>query len=269
MNGHWTAKPAAHTAPAGDSRRHDLGFAIAWCAVLAAYNNLVGAHPWHRRWYTPVNAGAAGAALLAAAASGLTAADMGFGRGRWLPGRSGSRLAAAAAAGWLVVAVVPTARPVLSDKRITAFDGRAVAYQAVVRIPVGTVLWEEIAFRGVLQAALRRVMSEDAAITVTSSVFGIWHIRPTVEALRVNGLAGGRRHAVAGVLAGVAVTAAGGALLSWLRVRSGSLAAPVLLHLATNCSGLVTAWAVAGLPGRMRDRGVAGAQGRACAEQLA
>ena len=41
------------------------------------------------------------------------------------------------------------------------------------------------------------------------------------------------------------MTTAGGVLLSWLRARSGSLAAPVLLHLATNCGGLVVAWAVA------------------------
>lgn len=38
---------------------------------------------------------------------------------------------------------------------------------------------------------------------------------------------------------------AAGALLSVLRQRSGSLAAPVLLHLATNCGGPVAAWAVA------------------------
>jgi hypothetical protein len=47
------------------------------------------------------------------------------------------------------------------------------------------------------------------------------------------------------VAAGVAVTAAGGALFSGLRARSGGLTAPVLLHLATNCSGLVVAWTVA------------------------
>jgi hypothetical protein len=43
----------------------------------------------------------------------------------------------------------------------------------------------------------------------------------------------------------VAATAAGGVLLSWLRTRSGSLAAPMLLHLATNCGGALTAWAIA------------------------
>ena len=46
-----------------------------------------------------------------------------------------------------------------------------------------------------------------------------------------------------GVAAGVAVTTAGGVLLSWLRARSGRLAAPVLLHLTINCGGLAAAWA--------------------------
>jgi membrane protease YdiL (CAAX protease family) len=72
---------------------------------------------------------------------------------------------------------------------------------------------------------------------VGSAVFGLWHIRPTAEALAVNRLAAGggaRVLAVAGVVAG---TAGAGALLCLLRERSGSLAAPVLLHLAANCAG--------------------------------
>lgn len=228
------------------SRLRDIGFAIASCAVLAVYNNVSEQRPWRSRWYVPANACATGAALSAAAASGLTAADIGLGREAWLPGLLASRLAAATAAGWLLIAVVPATRPLLGDKRITSLKGRAVAYQAAVRIPVGTVLWEEIAFRGVLQAALRRVMSKNAAVTVTSVVFGVWHVRPTAGALRVNGLAGNRRRAAAGVLAGVAVTTAAGAFLSWLRERSGRVAAPVLLHLTANSGGLVAAWAVAG-----------------------
>lgn len=224
----------------------DTGFAIATCAVLAAYNNVLGRHPWHDRWYVPRNACATGAALSAAAASGLTAADIGLGRGTWRLGRPGSRFAAAAAAGWLLAAVLPASRPLLGDKRIAGLDWRAVAYQAVVRIPVGTVLWEEVAFRGVLHAALRRVLPSRAAVAVTSGVFGLWHIRPTLQALRANGLAGDRTQAAAGVCAGVISAAAGGALLSWLRDRSGGLAAPMALHLAANCGGLVTARAVSG-----------------------
>ncbi len=232
----------------GSRRRADAGFAIASCAVLAAYNNVVGMQSWHRRRYPVLNACATAAALSAAAASGLAATDLGLGRAELLPGlRIGSRLAAATAGGWLAVALVPTARPLLGDERITGLTGREVAYQVMVRIPVGTVLWEETAFRGVLQAALRRVMPGGTAVAVASGVFGIWHIRPTIGALRANKLAAGPGKTLAAVSAGVAATAAGGALLSWLRIRSGSLAAPVLLHLATNCAGPLAAYAIARL----------------------
>ena len=217
---------------------------MASCAFLAAYNNVIGAQSWHRRWYAPANACAAAVALAAAAASGLTAGEMGLGRGARRPGRLASALAAATVGGYLAGAAMPVTRPLLDDKRVTTLDGPGLAYQVAFRIPVGTVLWEEIAFRGVLQAALRRVLSEPAAIAVASGVFGIWHIRPTAAALRVNQLAGDRLFA-ARVTAGVAATAAGGALFSWLRARSGSLAAPVLLHLTTNCAGPVVAWTLA------------------------
>jgi membrane protease YdiL (CAAX protease family) len=228
-----------------EARPEDKAFALACCAVLAAYNNVLGVHPWHSRRYVRVNLCATGTALAAAALSGLTQADLGLGRGRWLPGRTGYRLAATVGAGWLLVAVVPAARPLLGDKRITSLGGRAAAYQALIRIPVGTALWEEIAFRGVLQAALRRVMPRATAIAVTSCVFGLWHIRPTLQALRANGLASTRGRAVAGVAAAVATTTAGGVVFSWLRERSGSLTAPILLHVATNSGGLIAAVAVA------------------------
>ena len=119
-----------------------------------------------------------------------------------------------------------------------------MAYQALVRIPAGTVLWEEAAFRGVLQASLRRVLPRPAAIAVTSAVFGLWHVRPTADALRINQLAPGQRAAAGPVAAAVAATAVAGLLLSGLRERSGSLAAPMLLHLSANCGAVLAAWAV-------------------------
>jgi CAAX protease family protein len=232
--------------PPGQHCQH-WGFAVAACAVLAAYNNVTGLNPGHERWYVRLNAGATGAALAAATLNGLTLADLGLGRGRWLPGRLGCGLAAGAGVGWLLIAVVPATRPLLGDQRAAGLNGRDVAYQALIRIPAGTALWEETAFRGVLQAALRRVLPGTAAIVVTSGVFGAWHIRPTLQALRANGLAGDRRRAVAGTLAGCAATAAGGALLSLLRARSGRLADTVLLHAAVNSGGLIAAHAVAAL----------------------
>jgi uncharacterized protein len=241
MKGRGTPKTLARR-----SRPRDIGFALASCAVLGAYNNVIHRHPWHHRRYVTLNACATGATVAAAAANGLTASDMGFGRAEWPPGWLAIGAAALVGAGWIVVAAVPATRPVLNDKRITSLDGRAVAYQAVVRIPIGTVLWEETAFRGVLQAALRRVLPRPAAIAVTSAVFGIWHIRPTMAALRINQVATGRRAELAGVAAAVAGTAAAGVLLSWLRDRSSSVAAPVLLHLTANCGGALAARWVAG-----------------------
>lgn len=238
--------PSARPGPA---RLRDTGFAIASCAVLAAYNNVISKHPWHHRRYALLGLCATGTALASATAGGLTAADLGAARGHWRPGRAAGRLAAVAATGWLVAAVLPAARPLLDDKRITSLETRAVAYQALVRIPVGTVLWEEVAFRGVLQAALRRVMPETAAIVVTGGVFGVWHVRPALGALRANGFAGDRGQAVARVTGVCTAMTGAGLLLSWLRARSGSLAAPVLVHLASNSGAVLAAWLASALTG--------------------
>jgi len=51
--------------------------------------------------------------------------------------------------------LAPATCPLLNDQRVAGLDRRQLAYQVLLRIPVGTVAWEEIAFRGVLQAALR------------------------------------------------------------------------------------------------------------------
>ena len=219
-------------------RPADVAFASAACIVLAGYNNLVGLRPWHRRWYPAVNALAAAVLLAAASASGLTSSDLGLRRDRLRGGlRLGSAAAAPVVAAFGLAALNPATRPLLNDQRIAGLDRRQLAYQVLLRIPVGTVAWEEIAFRGVLQAALRRVMEEPGATAVGSAVFGLWHIRPTAEALAVNRLAAGRGARVAAVAGVVAGTAGAGAVLSLLRERSGSLVAPVLLHLAANCAG--------------------------------
>ena len=220
------------------ARRADVAFAAAACVVLAGYNNLAGARPWHRRWYPVVNGCAAAAALAAAAASGLTASDLGLRRDRLRAGlRVGSAAAAPVVAAFGLAAVTPATRPLRDDQRIAGLDRRQLAYDVLLRIPVGTVAWEEIAFRGVLRAALRRVLAEPGATAVGSAVFGLWHIRPTAEALAVNRLAAGRGARILAVTAVAAWTAGAGALMCLLRERSGSLAAPVLLHLAANCAG--------------------------------
>ncbi|HEY3652586.1 MAG TPA: CPBP family intramembrane glutamic endopeptidase [Streptosporangiaceae bacterium] len=243
--------------PARARRPADVAFASAACIALAGYNNLAGARPWHRRWYPAVNALAASVALGAAAASGLTASDLGLRRDRLRAGlRVGSAAAAPVMAAFGLAALTPATRPLLDDQRIAGLNRRQLAYDVLLRIPVGTVAWEEIAFRGVFLAALRRVLAEPAATAVGSAVFGLWHIRPTAEALAVNRLAAGRGARILAVTTVVAGTAGAGAVLCRLRERSGSLAAPVLVHLASNCAGALAS----ALASRMQeDAGLAGA----------
>jgi membrane protease YdiL (CAAX protease family) len=226
------------TARRGRRRRGDVAFAIAASVVLAGYNNLAGARPWHRRWYWVINAGATAAVLAAAAASGLTRDDLGLRPDRLRAGlRLGAATAVPVAAAFGLAALTPATRPLLRDQRVTELTGRQLGYQVLLRIPVGTVGWEETAFRGVLAAAMRRVLPEPAATMAGSAVFGIWHIRPTAEALDANELAVGRNARIIAVATVVAGTTVAGVLLSGLRERSGSLAAPVLLHLTANCAG--------------------------------
>jgi membrane protease YdiL (CAAX protease family) len=49
---------------------------------------------------------------------------------------------------------------------------------------------------------------------------------------------------IAAIAAGVVGTAVAGMVLSWLRNRSGSLAAPAMVHIASNSIGFVLAWFV-------------------------
>jgi uncharacterized protein len=108
--------------------------------VLVGYNNLAGMQPWHRRWYPAVNALAAAGVLAAGVASGLTSADLGLGRDRLRDGlRLGSAAAAPVVAAFGLGALIPATRPLLNDQRVAGLDRRQLAYQVLLRIPVGTV----------------------------------------------------------------------------------------------------------------------------------
>ncbi len=223
---------------ADDGRRAgDVAFAVTACTVLTWYNNVAGRTSWHRRWYPAVNAGAAAIALTAAAASGLTADELGLRPSRLRAGLRLGVMASAPIAAAFALAPVTPARKLLHDQRVAGLDRRQLAYQVLVRIPVGTVGWEEVAFRAVLPAALQRVLPRPAALVTASALFGLWHVRPTAEALAGNQLATGRSARTAAVGAVVAGTSAAGAFLSYLCGRSGSLAAPVMVHLTANCAG--------------------------------
>ncbi|MGY1711863.1 lysostaphin resistance A-like protein [Geodermatophilus sp. SYSU D00758] len=228
-----------HARPAG--RRRALALAVPLVLFLGAWNNLVvprlpgGA-------YVTANVTATAVLLGAARVAGLSWAELGLDPRRAGAGlRWGGACAAVVVAGCAVGLAVPATRPLFADARVAGAGAVELAHDVLVRIPLGTVLWEEVAFRGVLLAVLARLLPPRAAVAVSALVFGVWHVRPTAGAVAANDLADGTPARVLLVVLGCLVTVGAGLVFAWLRVRSGSLLAPVLLHLATNTSGLLAA----------------------------
>jgi membrane protease YdiL (CAAX protease family) len=185
--------------------------------------------------------------LLLARTAGLGADDVGLDRRSLRRGAAYAMCCVAAvAAVYVVAAWLPATRSAFLDERYRTDLGAAVRTAFLV-IPFGTILFEEVAFRGVLWGLVRRAWGGVPATLVSSALFGLWHVLPSLRLNRVNpavtDLVGpGPAGQVLAVAGAVVFTAAAGVLLCELRRRSGSLLAPIGLHWAVNGLGvLVTA----------------------------
>jgi CAAX protease family protein len=233
---------APQPAPAPSRRRTAVTLGVV-IAVLVAVNALVRFLPTH-----------AGLILRPAVACGLLAVaryrglswdDLGLARASW---RTGTAYAAVAVvligAAYAVAAAVPFIRMAFLDTRYHLAPQAAVV-TALVVIPLGTIVLEEVAFRGVLFGAVRHHRMHWAGV-VSSLLFGVWHILPSLRLGRVNpavaavfGAGPGAQLAV--VCGVVGFTAVAGLLLCELRRRSGSLLASAGLHWAVNALAVLVA----------------------------
>ncbi len=215
-----------------------VGISVAVLTVTNLANN---------RWlpsYGMLTAVVVSALLLAAhRRAGGTWADAGLdpatlGRGvRWAAVLIGSVGVGCAAA-----ALLPATRGLFADERYSGLTGGQVALRVLVMVPVGTVLLEEVAFRGVLYGLVRRVRGAVWATAVSSVLFGLWHVLPSLPLASVKPALTplfGRSAlgAMAAVVGAVLFTGAAGVLFCELRRRSGSLLAPMGLHWAINAFG--------------------------------
>lgn len=185
------------------------------------------------------NLGAAAAATVVARRAGTSWSNLGLdraaaGRGlRWGAG-AGTILAAgvAAASRW------PRTHGHFVDERIGSHDRRRARVELAARIPFETALAEELIFRAALLGIALQHRSTPVAVLTSSALFGLWHALPTwvgIDGSAVGAVAGERRPArVAAVGGVVAATAAAGSGFAILRLRSGSVLAPVLAHAALN-----------------------------------
>ncbi len=196
-------------------------------------------------WYVPVNLVVTIGLLLVARWVGLTQGKLGLERDRVPAGlRWGAAAGLAMGVGLILGAVIPATRPLFDDARAAGIGPGLLAYRTLVRIPLGTALLEEVAFRGVLLGAWRRISTAGRAAVGSSLVFGLWHVRPALELLNENDAATDGPERILAVVGAVVATTVGGLALCWLRLRSESLAAPYLAHVAANSLATVGAYLV-------------------------
>jgi membrane protease YdiL (CAAX protease family) len=145
----------------------------------------------------------------------------------------------------VVAAVIPATNGFLHDSRAQIGGGR-LAYELGISIVLLTAIPEEFAFRGVLLGSGLRLWGPWRASLVTSALFGLWHIAPTLHTMSDNRAVAGAAASAGGrvllVLGSIAVTFVAGLVFCWLRLRSRSLIAPVMAHAAINGLALTVAW---------------------------
>lgn len=155
--------------------------------------------------------------------------------------RAGAAGAGLVTVGYGLMAATGAGSHLFRDKRVTSLNRREAWWHLLVRIPISTVLAEEVAFRGVLPALFdspgRRRWMPGA---ISSVLFGVWHVLPSWQGSRANGT-DGRRGSARATLIDVAATTMAGGLLHFLRRRSGHLVAPGAVHLAANAVGFLAA----------------------------
>lgn len=146
----------------------------------------------------------------------------------------------------LIVAVYDIVRrnirlsSLFTDSRTSNFSRNELFKEAFLRIPVSTVLIEEVLFRGLALGVLMSWLNPLYAVIYSSVLFGLWHIVPALSFNKLHPVASSSP--VGTVAVTVVATFAAGCVFGWLRVWSGSLLLPVAVHLSINSGGLIINW---------------------------
>ncbi|NLD77189.1 MAG: CPBP family intramembrane metalloprotease [Acidimicrobiales bacterium] len=233
-----SAPPSEPPPDPGRASGHGAG---AWLAALVgtlAVANVIRSTVVPDGWHFWFNLAIGAAAGLVALGAGLDRVDLGLDPRL---ARDGLRVGAGAFAVASVVIIIGGLTGVVSDDR-TDVNVQQMLIRTLVTIPLATVLVEELAFRGVMHALMRRVWPPALATAVGAALFGLWHVLPTWQTGSAGDVEVSRLAAAAGTFA---ATTAAGVVFTWLRERSGSLLSPALLHLATNSVTFAVVWAAA------------------------
>ncbi len=151
--------------------------------------------------------------------------------------------------GYIVASSFRKGRDAMHDERVSSLSGPKMMFNALVEVPFGTVLFEEIAFRAVLFSMLARRFGVVWALVISAILFGLWHILPSIGSHEQSSALGnvvgkGRKGAILAVVLSVVTTTIAGVVFAFLRLISGSVLAPMGLHWATNGMGYFFSWTI-------------------------
>jgi membrane protease YdiL (CAAX protease family) len=198
-----------------------------------------------RRQHFPWNVAFAAGTVFIGYIAGLTLSELGLSFG--IPARVliifiGSLLVGIAAV--MVTPCIPFVRTLLRQLPWATESRREVWYAVLIRIPFSTGLLEEVLFRGVLLGLLLHIWNTVSALAVSSLLFGLWHISPEAgefEGVRFPApwIMRARRYIALSVT--FVATTLTGVLLGGLRLWTGSVLAPWIVHTTINVSGVLMA----------------------------
>jgi membrane protease YdiL (CAAX protease family) len=199
-----------------------LGILVGGLTVAVVARSTLIPSDWHFAYNVALGLGS----VLLARAAGLGTRELGLAADRVGAGvRLGGLAFLAITAGLVAAAFLG----LLDDDR-TSVDLGEMLVRVLVVIPIGTVLVEEIAFRGGLDGLLTQVTTPMRTYVVGAVLFGLWHVPPIVG------------DGVWLVLGTVVATTIAGIGFIWLRHRSDSLMAPILAHVGTNSVAFALSW---------------------------
>jgi len=125
-----------------------------------------------------------------------------------------------------------------------ANQGSTKFFPILVGIPAGTVLLEEIAFRGVMFALLMtQGFSTNQALILSSLAFGVWHIGLVVRSRKVHSIVSWPGF-TCGILM-LVVGFIGGIIYGALRIQTGNIVGCLIAHWIANSFSIVAAGRVA------------------------
>jgi membrane protease YdiL (CAAX protease family) len=207
-----------------------------------------------RRAASAAGFAAAAAVLGIARGAGISWAELGLGRDELSSGvRTGAIAAAGAAGAVFAGAALPGTRSFFLDERAAADRNGGLAAE-LARIAFVAVPAEELTYRSALLDLRLGCGGRPGAVAWSSLLFGLSHVLPTLSTMSHTALgchlAQRPQRQAAFVVGNVAVTGLAGAVFAWLRLRSGSVVAPLLAHAALNSSALLAGRLAYGLADR-------------------